>query len=575
MAILLKVNGSPPGQLIELRDDETIIGRLPACSVVLDLQGVSRKHAVIRRNGDEFALFDLDSRNKTYLNEQEVPPNQKQVLRPGDRILICDIEMVFYRSLPAYSEAGKDEEVEVTEGGDDTTMQTLDASRSNLVVSKVKPEEKLKAILDITKNLSSSLEMEGVAPKILESLLEIFPQAERGFLILLKESAGEGRPVIRKAFHKVRAVRRPAAANSRNLISRSPSDESRLSISTTILSTVVDGKKAVVSQDAGNDSNLPTSASIVDLRIRSFMCAPLLTPDGKALGILQLDTTSSKQFVQDDLEVLTAVASQASIAVQNASMHESLLARERIERDLRLAEQVQRRFIPQSVPKIPGYEFFAHYQAAYEVGGDYYDFVPLPGNRLALAVGDVAGKGVAAALMMAKFSGDTRYCILTENAPGPAADALNSLLFEAGFDERFITLCLGVLDLSTRRFTYASAGHLPVFVRRADGRFEDLGNGISGFPLGVMQKSEYQQDSVDLEVGDVVVLYSDGITDPRNQAGELYDTVEDQRLRRRIASVPGSPADVGKAVIQEIREFSTGQVQSDDMTLVCFGPVAT
>ncbi len=149
------------------------------------------------------------------------------------------------------------------------------------------------------------------------------------------------------------------------------------------------------------------------------MCVPLLTPDGQALGILQLDTSDRRQFLQDDLDVLEAVARQAAIAVQNASMHESLLERERVDRDLNLAQQVQKRFLPQSVPKVAGYEFFAHYHPAYEVGGDYYDFVPLPFDRWAMAVGDVSGKGVAAALMMAKFSGDTRYCVLTENAPRP------------------------------------------------------------------------------------------------------------------------------------------------------------
>ena len=113
-------------------------------------------------------------------------------------------------------------------------------------------------------------------------------------------------------------------------------------------------------------------------------------------------------------------------------MHETLLERERLDRDLKLAEQVQKRFLPQSVPKVPGFEFFAHYHPAYEVGGDYYDFVPLPDNRLAIALGDVSGKGVAAALMMAKFSGDTRYCILTENAPGPAANELNTPALRRG-----------------------------------------------------------------------------------------------------------------------------------------------
>ena len=149
----------------------------------------------------------------------------------------------------------------------------------------------------------------------------------------------------------------------------------------------------MLSQDASNDKNLPTSASIADLKIRSVMCVPLLTPDGQALGILQLDTSDRKQFHQEDLDVLTAVASQAAIAIQNAAMHESLLERERLDRDLKLAEQVQKRFLPQSVPTIPGFEFFAHYDPAYEVGGDYYDFVPLPGNRLRRRRGRRLGQG--------------------------------------------------------------------------------------------------------------------------------------------------------------------------------------
>ena len=195
-----------------------------------------------------------------------------------------------------------------------------------------------------------------------------------------------------------------------------PEDEVPMSISRSLVNHVLGQKKAVLSQDAGNDKNLPTSASIADLKIRSVMCVPLLTPDNQALGILQLDTSDRRQFHQDDLDVLAAVAGQAAVAVQNASMHESLIARERVDRDLKLAEQVQKRFLPQSVPDLPGYKFFAHYHPAYEVGGDYYDFVPLGPDRIAMALGDVSGKGVAAALMMAKFSGDTRYCVLTKGS---------------------------------------------------------------------------------------------------------------------------------------------------------------
>jgi serine phosphatase RsbU (regulator of sigma subunit) len=330
----------------------------------------------------------------------------------------------------------------------------------------------------------------------------------------------------------------------------------------------------VLSQDAGNDKNLPTSASIADLKIRSVMCVPLLTPDSQALGILQLDTSDRRQFQQDDLDVLAAVASQAAIAVQNAAMHESLMERERLERDLKLAEQVQKRFLPQSVPKVPGYEFFAHYHPAYEVGGDYYDFVPLPFNRSAVALGDVSGKGVAAALMMAKFSGDTRYCILTENAPAAAANELNSLLCAAGIEEKFITLSLSVLDVERRRLTLCSAGHLPLLVRRADGRVEEVGEDIAGFPLGIIPESDYRQAEVALQPGDVVVVYSDGVTDARNLREELYHTTDNPRLHRRLAESPGGPEAVGRSILQDIREFSAGHAQADDITLICFGPTA-
>jgi serine phosphatase RsbU (regulator of sigma subunit) len=225
------------------------------------------------------------------------------------------------------------------------------------------------------------------------------------------------------------------------------------------------------------------------------------------------------------------------------------------------------------VPSVAGYEFFAHYAPAFEVGGDYYDFVLLPYGRVAVALGDVSGKGVAAALMMAKFSGDTRYCIHTEDSPAAAATLLNQLLFNAGIDEKFITLSLGVLDLERRRFQYCSAGHLPILVRRAGGAVEELGDGIAGLPLGIMPDSQYQQAEMTLEPGDVVVVYSDGVTDGRNVREELYDSRDQRRLLKRLAESPGRPEAVGRSILQDIREFSAGHSQADDITLVCFGVI--
>jgi sigma-B regulation protein RsbU (phosphoserine phosphatase) len=565
MAVLKKLTGDTAGLLVDLKGDATVLGRDPKCDIVLDEKGVSRRHAELRKAGEGFAVVDLTSRNKTKLNGQILAPEVAYPVVPNDRIEICDVIFAFYINPPkphSDSNSGR-EELRVEDRADLSPIHLLDASRSSTMVSSVRPEAKLAAILDIGRNLSSELKIDAVAPKILDSLMQLFPGAERAFLILVEP---ETEKLIRKAF-KYRPHRRTGLAQPLT-------DEAPMSISRSIVSHVIGHKRAVLSQDAGNDKDLPTSASIADLKIRSVMCVPLLTPDGRVLGIIQLDTSDRQQFTQEDLEVLAVVAGQAAISLQNASLHETMIARERLDRDLKIAEQVQRRFLPQHLPKIPGYEFFAYYHATYEVGGDYYDFVPLPNNRLGIALGDVSGKGVAAALMMAKFSGDTRLGLRTEDTPAAAAVVLNNTLYEAGIDEKFITLSLSVLDATANRLHLCSAGHPPLFLRRADGTVEELGEDISGFPLGVLPNVEYQQLEVTLAPGDVVVIYSDGVTDSRSPAEELYDTKETRRLFKRVKESPGGPEAVGKAILQEIREFSRGHAQADDITLVCFGPVA-
>ena len=567
MAFLKRANGDSAGQIIELKQERTVIGRSPEqCHVVLGLNGVSRRHAEVYRRGDEFFVSDLKSRNMTKVNNVKLVPGSDRRLAPGDRINICDVEFVFHAAEPVDDRA----EGDVVIVGDGEAFEvpplhTLDASRSSSVASMVKPEVKLKAILEVARDLSSELKIDQVAPRVLESLSQLFPQAERLFLVLVDPQT---KRLVRKAT-KLRQTK-----GRINFNPAIPADEAPMQMSRSLVEHVLGQKKAVLSQDAGADKDLPTSASIADLKIRSVMCVPMVTPTGQAVGIIQLDTSDRKQFHQEDLDVLAAVAGQAAIAIQNAQLHESLLERERLDRDLKLAEQVQKRFLPQEVPNIRGYEFFAHYEPAYEVGGDYYDFVPLPGDRLAVALGDVSGKGVAAALMMAKFSGDTRYCMITENAPGAAAAELNALLFSAGIEEKFITLSLCVLDPRKGTLQIASAGHLPILIRRADGRVDEVGGDIAGFPLGIVPGAEYQQVEARLGPGDVAVVHSDGVTDARNVNEELYDCRDKRRLIERLAETAGGPELIGRTILQAVREFSRGHVQADDITLICFGPVA-
>ena len=354
MAFLKRANGESAGQVIELKPDRIVIGRSPEhCHVVLDPNGVSRRHAEIYRKGEEFFLADLNSRNMTKVNNTKVIPGVDHRLMPGDRINICDVEFLFYPRLPAENAAKEPGDIMIVneaDSQDSPHLHTLDASRSSAMASLVKPEVKLKAILEIARNLSSELKIDAVAPKVLDSLMELFPQAERLFLVLVDP---ETKRLVRKAFRYRPTSRRSSFGAS------VPADEIPMSISRSIVNHVLGQKKAVLSQDASSDQNLPTSASIADLKIRSVMCVPLVTPDKEALGIIQLDTSDRKQFNQEDLDVLAAVAGQAAISIQNATMHESLLERERVNRDLKLAEQVQKRFLPQAEPAIAGFEFFS------------------------------------------------------------------------------------------------------------------------------------------------------------------------------------------------------------------------
>ena len=258
--------------------------------------------------------------------------------------------------------------------------------------------------------------------------------------------------------------------------------------------------------------------------------------------------------------------------VEDAAVQETLQEHERLTRELKLAEQVQHQLLPQAVPEIPGYQFFAYYHAAHEVGGDYFDFVPLLGSRVGIVLGDVSGKGIAAALIMAKFSSDTRLKLMGECSAAAAATALNTSLFETGIDERFVTLCLIVLEPRTGSINICSAGHPPVLVRRADGSVEEVARDMGGFPLGVIAEAMYEQVEILLGPGDVAVVYSDGVTDARNPDDQLFDTRECRRLLDCIQGTSGGPEAVGEAILEEINAFSGSHVQADDITLVCFGP---
>lgn len=246
------------------------------------------------------------------------------------------------------------------------------------------------------------------------------------------------------------------------------------------------------------------------------------------------------------------------------------LARDRLKCDLELARVVQRGLLPPRLPEIPGYEFFAYYESALEIGGDYYDFIPLSRQRIAIMLGDVAGKGVAAALLMAKLSAEARFCTLTDPDPAAAVTKLNSLMIQSGIADRFVTLSATILDHASHTVTLVNAGHpSPLVYRRATCTVAEATSlEVTGLPLGVLDGFAYASCRVELEPGDCILAFTDGVT-------EAMD-VNDVQLQKSgvIAAIQGnaySPRALGERVVQAAKQFAAGRSQHDDIALVGFG----
>ncbi len=566
MVVLRVISGLNPGQEFPLEGESAVLGRHPNCDIVLEEGAVSRQHARILRDAGGYLVEDLGSRNGTFVNGERIVGQHR--LRHNDEVKICEMMFVFDElgSGAMGGTVGLDEvpgrdgfsvahspwpmmvDNSVGDRGSQVMSKVDVVSSSAGVRLAVNPEVKLRALLEITNNLAKSLELDAVLPKILDSLFKVFLQADRGFVLL---SSSDG-PLIPKAVKYRRA-----------------GEDDTIRISRTIVNEVLTTKTAVLSADVASDSRFAMSESIADFRIRSFMCAPLVTSDGEAIGLIQIDTHDHRsRFQEDDLEVLASVASQAAFAVENAKLHEQALSRQALERDLALAHRVQQGFLPSEPPHIPGYQFFDYYEPANQVGGDFFDYVHLPDNRLGVIVADVAGKGVSAALLMAKVTSDARYWLVGERSPAVAITRLSQAFIKSGWSDRFVTFLLAVIDINTHDVTLVNAGHMPPILRHADGTVEEVGEEASGVPIGVDEDWEYEEYHLQLKPGDILTAYTDGFSEASNDRQEFYGL---ERLNELVAKPAKNVRDLGARILADVQQFVGDYKQSDDMCLLCFG----
>ena len=564
MAYLTAQHGSSPWSLLELAGERTIFGRHPSSHIVLDNEAVSRHHAQILESHGHFFLEDLKSRNGTLVNGR--PVEQPTELHENDSITLCEFEFHFHKERPEPDSADA-QGASVLEHDSQSSRYFAvgvepvdDDDNSSSILSKLSmtssgpghvvadPEAKLQAVLEISKSLGQVLELDEVLTRMLDGLFEIFAQAEEGFVLLQEESGGN--PVIR------------ATRNRSDSSNRTPS------ISLTIVREAMNSGEAILSADVMGDNRFQSSQSIAGMRLRSMMCAPLLGLDGQALGLVQLASRDvTLPFVESDLDVLIGVTTQGALAIENASLHAEVLKQRDLERELDFATQVQLGFLPNKRPQTEGFEFCDYYEATHRVGGDYFDYIELPGGRVAVAVADVAGKGIPAALLMARLYSATRYHLLSQPDLGLALSDLNRDISTCGLGHRFVTCALAVIDPATRQVALANAGHLPPLIRHSDGSITEVVSQHAGMPLGIVPDQEFQQQQHQLSPGDTWLMFTDGVTEAMNGDSELFGT---QRLQQSFARAPDELDAMIQAVVADVAAHCGERDQSDDMCLVAF-----
>jgi len=560
MAVLRTIEGLNPGQLIPVEGESAILGRHPECDIVLDSGAVSRQHARLVRHEGTYFVEDLGSRNGTFVNGRMV--SGRQELREGDELAVCDMLFAFHLEPPELEPLAPDVESPTTTAPSAVLLDDDRPSAGSTIMSRVdissgssglrlelNAEAKLKALMEISQSLARAVGLSDVLPNLLESLFKIFLQADRGFVVLRHRETDRLIPMAVKY--------------------RRSEDTQIARISRTIVGSVIRSKEAILSADATADDRFEMAESIMDFHIRSMMCAPLVGSSGEALGVIQIDTLDQRhRFNRDDLDVLASVACQAAIAVENAELHEAAVRQQALARELSVAHQVQRGFLPSTSPTIGGYEFFQFYAPAHELGGDYYDYVFLPGERLAVVVGDVSGKGIAASLLMARLSAETRFFLASEPTPGAAVGRLNRVFCDSSWEDRFVTMLVCVLDPARGEITVVNAGHMAPLLRSASGEVEPVAPDESRLPLGVDESTVYPQHTRRLAPGECFALFTDGITEAMNGDGELYGQ---HRLLKCLGRASAGVSALGPAILNDVKSFVGDLSQSDDMCLVCFG----
>jgi serine phosphatase RsbU (regulator of sigma subunit)/pSer/pThr/pTyr-binding forkhead associated (FHA) protein len=538
---VVPAQGEPFEHVFE--EQELVIGRASDSGLAIADRFLSRHHARLFRGADERVLIeDLGSRNGTLLNGE--PISEPTTVRPGDHLKLSGSLITVSDGTSATGSSRSDATIfrRAKDLLEDSSRQRI--SRED-AVAMGRYAERLELLNEVHQALSRSISMQQLLELILDRAFDAL-RPQQG-VIYLRNAAGE-----------------LYAAARRSLPEAGP----ELPWSRSLAREVVDKGLAALVLDAQTDERFASAKSILTAGVRSLVAAPLLDGD-TALGMIALDSKIAvRQFTEEDMDLLVSLAAVAALRVRNLALTEDAAQRRRLEEELTLARRIQLALLPDRLPEVPGWHIHGRNLPSRGVSGDYFQVLERRSRAGAaetvLMVADVSGKGIGASLLTAALESLAAAPI----EDGLACDAiftrLSRMLHARTPPEKYATALLAILDPASGELCYANAGHNPALVVRAGGEACELA--ATGMPLGLVANASYRADEVRLGEGDLLVLYTDGITEAVDPSGEEYGLARLLEVVRRGAALP--LAGLGAAIEADLDAFAAGAPFHDDRTYV-------
>lgn len=408
--------------------------------------------------------------------------------------------------------------------------------------------DKLRMLLDITKKISRSLDLQEVLNLVMETLDSLIPYDAAGIFVLRCVDKRGLRPGDDPCEFQAEAVRGYDIAELSEL---------HLKLGEGFIGQVALSGEPVICHDVRNE---PVYINARD-KTRSEMVAPIISND-EVIGVFDLESDELNAYSDDDLQILMMLSSQVAIIIEKVMLHEQLIEKQRLEGQLEVARQVQLELLPAKDPQLLGFDISAYNYPTEEVSGDYYDWVRIYEDQIGLVIADVSGKGVPAALLMAFLRASLRAATHIGYAPHISMAKVNYLLWESIERNQFVTAFYGILDATNKALSYSNAGHNPALLMDANGDIRFLRRG--GLPLGMFKETRYHEYYLTFQPGETLVLYTDGVTEAMNERGEEFGR---DRLAEAVKTVAHlSAREMISALHDVVVDWTDGKGAGDDAT---------